>query len=67
LLKGWHANNNWQVSLTALAQQLLNNETDWLVLNPLQRWVGGISINSRNGPVWRIDRENNKISSLKSI
>ena len=59
--------NQWQVSLTALAQQLSNNETDWLVLNPLQRWVGGISINSRNGTVWRIDRENNKISSLKSI
>ncbi|WP_455365752.1 DUF1835 domain-containing protein [Kaarinaea lacus] len=52
----------WQVSATKLAQQLLNNEVDWLDVNSVQRWVGGISIDSRNSLTWRIDRQNNKIS-----
>ncbi|WP_455208515.1 DUF1835 domain-containing protein [Kaarinaea lacus] len=53
--------NQWQVSPTEFTQQLLNNDADWLVENVVQRWIGGVLIDSRNNSVWRVDRENIKV------
>lgn len=45
--------NSWQVSLTDTGRALLNNNADWLELNTVDRWVGGIHIDTANGQVER--------------
>lgn len=46
----------WQVQLTPLSQQLLAGKADWLALNAIERWVGGVKIDSREPGQWRINR-----------
>jgi hypothetical protein len=47
--------NEWQVALTPTGRELLANRADWLELNPVDRWVGGIHIDSRAGRIFRVD------------
>ncbi|RJG05388.1 DUF1835 domain-containing protein [Noviherbaspirillum cavernae] len=45
----------WMVSVTQLGRELLTGTADWLALNRIDRWVGGMHIDSRTSPVWRFD------------
>lgn len=45
----------WQVALTQTGRDLLANKQDWLVLNTMDRWVGGIHIDTRRKHVIRIE------------
>ncbi len=47
--------NQWQVSLTANGRDLMVNRSDWLKLNEIDRWVGGIHIDTRGGSIFRVD------------
>jgi len=44
----------WYVELTDVGQGLLANKLDWLEMNSIDRWVGGIHINTRQGAIFRI-------------
>lgn len=52
---------DWRVESSALAGKLLNNDVDWLALNAIDRWVGGVHIHSAHDDSWRIDRETFKV------
>jgi hypothetical protein len=52
---------HWQVSLTDLGKQLLNNELHWLKINTIKRWVGGTEVDSSKDKVWTINRYNHQI------
>jgi len=45
--------NTWQVELTDIGHDLFLNKQDWLKLNIVDRWVGGIHINTRKGNIFR--------------
>jgi hypothetical protein len=47
---------HWHVTLTAFGERLLRNEADWLRANTVERWVGGVRIDSREPVSWRYDR-----------
>jgi hypothetical protein len=47
--------NHWQVTLTETGKLLLMNEADWIELNGIDRWVGGIHLSSQKGSVYRYD------------
>jgi hypothetical protein len=44
----------WQVALTTTGSDLLENRVDWLELNHIDRWVGGIHIDTNNERIFRI-------------
>ena len=46
--------NTWQVTITDLGLELLSNNNDWLKLNTVNRWVGGIHIDTNANNVFRI-------------
>ena len=46
---------DWQVVLTDTGRDLVANKADWLELNPIDRWVGGIHIDTRAGRIFRVD------------
>ncbi|MCB1874788.1 MAG: DUF1835 domain-containing protein [Chromatiales bacterium] len=43
----------WQLGLTAIGERLLSGRADWVELNGIDRWVGGIHLDSGKGKVWR--------------
>lgn len=43
----------WQVALSETGGQLMADEADWIELNGVDRWVGGIHLSSQNGIVFR--------------
>jgi hypothetical protein len=45
----------WHIELLPFGIQLMNNHADWLVQNHVQRWVGGVFIDSRAETHWRLD------------
>jgi hypothetical protein len=45
--------NQWQVTLSEIGRRLLADEVDWVVLNGINRWLGGIHLNSQRGSVYR--------------
>lgn len=51
--------NTWQVAITPLGEQLLSREADWLRLNAITRWWGGVRLDAEKGQVWRYDNEKN--------
>jgi len=55
--------NEWQVTPTTLVEKLLNNKADWLSLNPVNRWVGGVNIDTQKGTLWRVNRQTKAIVS----
>lgn len=46
---------DWRVELTAVGDDLLELRSDWVALNGIQRWVGGVQLNSRHQSAWRYD------------
>jgi hypothetical protein len=44
---------NWHVSLTETGSELLLCKRDWMEINDIDRWVGGVHI-SRGKPTWRM-------------
>jgi hypothetical protein len=44
-----------QVELLPFGERLLRHAVDWLHANTLQRWVGGVYIDSRRPSNWRFD------------
>jgi hypothetical protein len=57
--KDW--NRHWQVELLPFGEDLLRNKVDWLKTNALERWVGGVRIDSRQAASWRFDRERSTV------
>jgi hypothetical protein len=49
--------NQWQVKLSETGRQLLAGEVDWVELNGIDRWLGGIRLKSGKGEVFRSDDE----------
>jgi hypothetical protein len=45
--------NQWQVTLSDTGRRLLADEVDWVELNGIDRWVGGIHLSSQRGSVYR--------------
>jgi len=45
--------SQWQVVLTETGRLLLADEVDWVELNGIDRWVGGIHLSSQRGYVYR--------------
>jgi hypothetical protein len=65
-LFGWYTNHYqplpfrgdtgyWRVNLTAVGDELLELRSGWIALNGVQRWVGGVQLDSRRQSVWRYD------------
>ncbi len=48
---------DWRVALTSIGKQLLNHQVDWLTLNAVHRWIGGVQIDARVASTWRFDRQ----------
>ena len=46
----------WDVKLTDVGRGLLDNSLDWVELNGVDRWLGGVHLEGR-GPLWRRDAE----------
>jgi hypothetical protein len=46
---------HWQVGLLPFGERLLRNEADWLRSNAIERWVGGVHIDSAQDANWRAD------------
>ncbi|MDB5864454.1 MAG: hypothetical protein JWO70_2260 [Betaproteobacteria bacterium] len=49
------SNRHWQVELLPFGEDLLRNRADWLKANTVERWVGGVRIDSRDRSNWRFD------------
>jgi hypothetical protein len=43
------------VALLPFGKRVLNGDADWLCSNRVQRWVGGVHIDSRERASWRVD------------
>ena len=46
---------DWRVGITPTGAALLECRSDWVALNGIQRWVGGVQLDSRHQSVWRYD------------
>lgn len=46
---------DWQVAMTPIGEALLLNQTDWITLNGISRWLGGVALDSERMSVWRYD------------
>jgi hypothetical protein len=49
--------NEWQLAINPLGEKLLSGEADWLRLNPIVRWWGGVKLDSGKAQVWRYDSD----------
>jgi hypothetical protein len=54
-------NPRWQVQLLPLGKALLQNNADWLKENAVERWVGGVRIDSRQETNWRFDKDSGDV------
>jgi hypothetical protein len=43
----------WHMELTSIGARLLENQADWITLNGIDRWFGGVKLDSGSGSVWR--------------
>ena len=59
LANEWHL--TWPVQLLAYGKALLQNKTDWLRDNVVDRWVGGVQINSEHATHWRFDHNSGRV------
>jgi hypothetical protein len=50
-------NKHWHIELLPFGEDLLRSNADWLKTNPVERWVGGVRIDSRQATNWRFDNE----------
>jgi hypothetical protein len=54
-------NTRWQVQLLPFGESLLQNNADWLKENAVERWVGGVQIDSRQVTNWRFDNDSGSV------
>ena len=54
--------NNDGLELTDLGQAVLAGEKDWVAVNGMDRWLGGVHL-QEGAPVWRWDSERGTIST----
>lgn len=52
---------HWHVELLPFGERLLRNDADWLRANTVDRWVGGVHIDSRDSTSWRFERGSARI------
>lgn len=57
--------NEWDLELTSFGNKLLAGEADWLAANPVQRWVGGVFIDSRAISHWRWNDNRDNVVEIK--
>jgi hypothetical protein len=57
--KEWH--RDWHVELLPFGERLLKNEKDWLRANAVDRWIGGVHIDSRAAASWRFEGESGRV------
>jgi len=43
----------WQVTLSETGKRLLAGNVDWIEMNGVDRWVGGIHLSSKRGSIYR--------------
>lgn len=43
----------WQVSLTSIGEELLDEKVDWLEINTVDYWLGGTHISTRENTIYR--------------
>ena len=53
--------NTWRVSLLPTGEQLLQNNGDWLQMANVDRWLGGVHIQSTNTRNWRYDHSTHAV------
>lgn len=49
-----------KINLTYLAKQILHNWSDWLQVQSLNRWIGGVHLTEGN--IWRYNRDARKLT-----
>lgn len=52
-----------RLGLTKIGQAVLSDQADWLQHNPIDRWYGGVHMQT-GGQIWRWDRESKTIVNL---
>jgi hypothetical protein len=52
---------HWHVELLPFGERLLQNDADWLRANGIDRWVGGVRIDSREPASWRFDEAASRV------
>jgi hypothetical protein len=55
------SHRDWHVELLAFGERLLEKKADWLRANEVDRWVGGVHIDSREGANWRFDDSTERV------
>ncbi len=55
--KPWHKQH---LTITNTGIKLLNKQLDWMELNPPERWIGGVKINSEASECWRWNQQKNR-------
>jgi len=59
-LDSWQAFRRLAVRPTALGKQLLKGESDYVQINGLDRWIGGVHLEGHTVP-WRRDRQTGRL------
>jgi len=50
----------FQITLTDVARQVLHNWVDWIQVNGIDRWVGGVHLS--DGNIWRYNKQSRKLT-----
>lgn len=56
----------WAITLTDTGRALLTGETDWVDLNGMDRWVGGVHLDGQAN-MWRWDDNQKKVEGVPKI
>ncbi|WP_028595002.1 hypothetical protein [Paenibacillus assamensis] len=56
--------HNCSISLTELGRQVLESKVDWIALNGIDMWLGGVHVLGKSVP-WRWDDEANAIVNCR--
>ena len=57
--------NNDGLELTDLGRAVFSGEKDWVAVNGMERWLGGVHL-QEGAPVWRWDTERGTISAERN-
>lgn len=49
-----------EIAITTLGETVLHGEADWIGINGIDRWIGGVRLAGK-GPVWRWDGERGRL------
>jgi hypothetical protein len=54
-------NKHWNLELLPFGERLLRGSADWLRANEVERWLGGVRIDSREPRNWRFDERSGDV------